>query len=255
MTWSNSAPFHCTASQVTLNALNCVSEHWWEEQQLMGREISRDPVHFAGSSPSPANRWFYSSYKAHFISCPWKIPSTSNKSCRRKSLVGVSTREAISIDRLNDTESMVLQPFTPGLNISKLQEETNSAHSYGYVCACHLQWSRNSCYTTFWGGTTSLCLEWDSLPSIRCRQKQNITFTYDFTRGRKLKSALLLPQEEGACYMPPGHEGWQQFCQCRIRIPSPLLPKEIRLLGHLTYLTGRPFLLKLLMHTKACAQQ
>lgn len=41
--------------------------------------------------------------------------------------MGVSTREAVSIDRLNDTASAELQPFTAGLNLSKSQEETNSA--------------------------------------------------------------------------------------------------------------------------------
>lgn len=196
------------------------------------------------------------------------IHFTLNKSRNRKSLTGVSTREAISTDRLNYTESMELQPFTPGLNISKSRKETNSAGSYSYVCTCHHQRSRNSCYTWFqrsrdfppvkkpinwhvsqdtlpcqlhtfikvktnsdWTpqqvtalqqlliiasifmtimviaasvvASMNPCLDWNSLPYTRCNEKQNITFSYGFTGGRKLKPALFLPQEEGVCYMPP----------------------------------------------------
>lgn len=77
------------------------------------------------------------------------IHFTLNKSLSRKSLMGVSPREAISTGRLNYTESMKLQPFTPGLNISKSQKQTNSADSYGCVCTCQHQWGRNSCCTGF----------------------------------------------------------------------------------------------------------
>lgn len=63
--------------------------------------------------------------------------------------MGVPTREAVSIDRLNDTASAELQPFTAGLNLSKSQEKTNSADSQGCVCSCPPRWGRNSCYTGF----------------------------------------------------------------------------------------------------------
>lgn len=172
--------------------------------------------------------------------------------------MGVSTRKALSIDRLNDTESMELQPFTPGLNISKSQEETNSADSYGYVFVI---FSREGTAAThhFEEASMSPCLDWDTLPSIRCNQKQNITFTYDFNRRRKLKSALLLPQEKGGllhapCAMRDGNSSVSVESESSL----PCYSKEIPLLGHLAYVTGRPFLLrslKLFMHTKACAQQ
>lgn len=77
------------------------------------------------------------------------IHFTLNKSLNRNSLVGASTGEAISADRLNYAESMELQPFTPGLNISKSRKETNSAGGYRYVRACHRRRSRNSCCTRF----------------------------------------------------------------------------------------------------------
>lgn len=64
-----------------------------------------------------------------------KITFALNKSLNRESLMGVSTREAISTDRLNYTESMQLQPFTPRLNISNSQKETNSAVKAIYVLA------------------------------------------------------------------------------------------------------------------------
>ena len=201
--------------------------------------------------------------------------------------MGVSTREAISIDRLNCAEPMELQPFTPGLNICKSRKGTNSAASYGDVRACHHQWSRNSCYTGFqrsrdfppvektinWhvsqnmlpcqlhtftivkqrlnssadNGTAaavfitimviaasvvasmSPCLDWDSLPYVRCNQKQNITCSYGFTGGRKLKPALFLPQEEGVCHMPPVPRVMATVLspfQCRIRTLSLLLPQR-----------------------------
>lgn len=68
----------------------------------------------------------------------------NNKSFSRKSLVGVSAREAISTGRLNYTESMELQPFTPGLNISWSLKETNNAGIYGYICTCNHQRSRTA---------------------------------------------------------------------------------------------------------------
>lgn len=77
------------------------------------------------------------------------IHFTLNKSLSRESLTGASPREAISTDRLNYTESMKLQPFTPGLNISKSRKQTNSAHSYGCMSTCQHQWGRNSCCTGF----------------------------------------------------------------------------------------------------------
>lgn len=44
-------------------------------------------------------------------------------------------------------------------------------------------------------------LDWHSLLYLRCNQKQNITFSYGFSGGRKLKPALFLPQEEVVCYL------------------------------------------------------
>lgn len=107
-------------------------------------------IHFSGSSPSPANIYcFIIHIKLISSASPWKIPSTLNKNLNRKSLMGVSTKEAVSIDRLNYTESVKLQLFTLGLKLSKSQQETNSADSQGCVCSCPHQWGRNNCYTGF----------------------------------------------------------------------------------------------------------
>lgn len=58
-------------------------------------------------------------------------------------------REVISTGRLNYIEQPALKPFTPGIKISWSQKETNSAGICACMCACHHQWSRNSCYTWF----------------------------------------------------------------------------------------------------------
>lgn len=150
------------------------------------------------------------------------IHFTLNKSLNRKSLIGVSTREAISISRLKLHWINGVADLTAGLNISKSRKETNSADSQGYVCACHHQWSGNSCYSWFQRSRDFPAVEkpinwYVSLPYIRCNQKQNITFSYGFTGARKLKPALFLPQEQGICYVSCVtcllcHMSWQQFC-------------------------------------------
>lgn len=83
--------------------------------------------------------------------------------------MGVSTREAISTDRLNYSESMELQPFTPGLNISKSQKETSSAGSYRYVCACHHQCNRNSCFQMI-SKKQGLFLQWKNQSIGMCHR-------------------------------------------------------------------------------------
>lgn len=83
-------------------------------------------LYISGSSLSPANIYCFIIYIKFILSdLQEKYHPLETKALTEKPF----TRGAVSIDRLNYTESVELQPFTPGLNLSKPQQETKCRQS------------------------------------------------------------------------------------------------------------------------------